>query len=137
MERGNSTHGAHVDEQMKAEVKGYVQGAPASTRAEEWHDPEAPGEDQPEVSGIPDLDAGRPGGAPPGITAAEAEWRSRLGRHLPRTIFPADASALRGAAASSHAPDDIIDLLGRLPDRKFGNVAEVWTALGGGAERRW
>ncbi|WP_323959613.1 hypothetical protein GC088_13940 [Arthrobacter sp. JZ12] len=38
-ERGNTTHGPHVDDQMKHETQGLVQGG-HHTRAEDWRETE-------------------------------------------------------------------------------------------------
>ncbi|WP_299166928.1 hypothetical protein [uncultured Arthrobacter sp.] len=38
-ERGNTTHGPHVDDQMKHETQGLVQGG-HPTRAEDWRETE-------------------------------------------------------------------------------------------------
>lgn len=41
MERGNSKLNPRVDEELKHELQGYMQGN-RPTRAEEWRDPEPP-----------------------------------------------------------------------------------------------
>jgi hypothetical protein len=138
MERGNSKHGPRVDEQMASEVRGQMQGnTPAGGRAEEWHEPEPAGEDQPDATLIPGGE--RVGGAPAGMTAEEVEQRSELGRFLPMSNWPADAARLRTAARERQAPDGVLALLDRLPeDRSYRTVAEVWAALGHANEtRRW
>ncbi|WP_213450504.1 DUF2795 domain-containing protein [Rhizomonospora bruguierae] len=138
MERGSSKHGPRVDEQMAAEVRGQTQGnAPAGARAEEWHEPEPAGDDQPEATLIPDGE--RRGSAPAGMTAEEVEQRSELGRFLPMSDWPGDAAGLRAAARERKAPDRVLALLDRLPeDRHYRTVAEVWAALGHANEtHRW
>jgi hypothetical protein len=138
MERGNSKHGPRLDNEMDREVRGYTQGGPGAPRVEEWHDPEPAGEDQPEGSSFPTPDTPRRGGAPTGITATEAEQRSRLGTYLPRTVFPADQTAIRQAAQQGNAPDDVLAALDELPQAEYQTVAEVWAALGRGIEtHRW
>jgi hypothetical protein len=138
MERGNSKHGPRLDDQMQREVEAVVHGQPGGGRVEEWRDPEAPGEDQPEVAQFPDPGLDRPGGAPEGITAAQAEDRARFAGYLSRSVFPANARTLRAAARAANAPDQILELLDRLPDVEYVNVSEVWQAVGGGIElRRW
>jgi hypothetical protein len=122
---------------MAHEVQGHLQGSGAGSRAEEWREPEPPGEDQPEVTLIP---AGeRPGGAPGELTTEEAEQRSRLGRYLDLSGFPADRDGLRRVAQEHNAPDDVLAELDRLPpDTEFRTVNEVWAALGHDNEtRRW
>lgn len=136
MDRGNSKHGPRLDDQMASETRGLVQGQPANSRAEEWHEPEPSAEDQPNNSLIPELTAGHEGGAPEGMTPNEREARSRLGRYLTRSAFPADRSTLTAAARAAHAPDDVVTALTRLaPDELYNTVSEVWTALGGASDR--
>ena len=138
MERGNSKHGPRLDEQMEREVEALVHGQPGGGRVEEWHDPEAPGEDQPETAEFPEPGTDRPGGTPEGISATQTEQRARFAGYLARSVFPADPPALRAAARAAHAPDDVLALLDRLPDAEYLNVAEVWQAVGGGIEsKRW
>ncbi|GFG66817.1 hypothetical protein MKUB_43070 [Mycobacterium kubicae] len=48
MERGNSKLNPRVDEELKHELQGYMQGN-RPTRAEEWRDPEPPADDDPDV----------------------------------------------------------------------------------------
>jgi hypothetical protein len=138
MERGNSKHGPRLDEEMANETRGVVQGSgPASGRAQEWREPEPSAEDQPDATLIPELTAGHEGGAPGGMTPDEREARSRLGRYLNRSAFPADRSTLTAAARAAQAPDDVVGALARLePDYQYETVSEVWTALGGEPERQ-
>jgi hypothetical protein len=139
MERGNSKHGPRLDEAMDHEVRGMLQGKVASSRIEEWHDPEPSGEDQPEVAEYTRPGDPRPGGAPTGVAGTtEAELRSRLGTYLPRSVFPAHAGRLYAAAERENAPDELLDELRGLPEREYQTVAEVWQGLGGGIEsHRW
>ncbi|HZN19130.1 MAG TPA: DUF2795 domain-containing protein [Micromonosporaceae bacterium] len=136
MERGSSKHGPRLDEVMAQEVQGHVQGAGAGARAQEWHEPEPAGEDQPEPTAVT---AGRRGGAPAPLTADEVEQRSRFGRYLPMSALPGDRETLRRAAADFGAPDDVLAELDRLPDgREYQTVAQVWAALGhANEEQRW
>ena len=115
---------------MAKESRGTTtQGGPVDARAEEWREPEPSGEDQPEVRVVPHLDAGGVGGSPTGMTPEEREQRSRLGRYLRRSAFPADRAALITEARENEAPDDIVNTLRRLPEgTRFQTVAEVWAA---------
>jgi Protein of unknown function (DUF2795) len=138
MERGNSKHGPRLDDQMEREVEALLHGPPGGGRTEEWHDPEAPGEDQPEAATFPEPGQDRPGGTPEGIDVQETEQRARFAGYLARSVFPADPTTLRAAARAAHAPDDVLALLDRLPEAEYLNVSEVWQAVGGGMEsRRW
>ena len=89
------------------------------SRVEEWRDPEPAGEDQPNPTLAP---AGfERAGAPPGMTPADVEGRSEVGRYIPLSALPGDRD----------------DLLARLPEeRRFETVAQIWAALGGYNEER-
>jgi hypothetical protein len=137
MERGSDKHGPRLDDELEHEVRGLLQGRTNEGRVEEWHDPEPSGEDQPEVGDFPDP-GDIPGGAPAGITAAEADARARFASYLSRSLFPADRATLRAAAEAANAPDQVLAVIDRLPDGEFVNVAEAWQAAGGGIEsQRW
>ena len=136
MERGSSNHGPRIDDEMAHEMRGVVQGGPVGARAEEWREAEPAGEDQPQDSLVPERNAGRRGGAPFGMDADQREARSRLGRYLNRSAFPADRATLTAAARAAHAPDDVVDALSHLaPNDRYQTVSEVWTALGGPPDR--
>jgi hypothetical protein len=66
-------------------------------------------------------------------TDAVAE-RRELSRHVRSSVFPADRQKLLAEAQANGAPDDVIDLLARLPRGRFGTVHEVWAAVGGESE---
>jgi hypothetical protein len=128
MDRESNKHSPRVDEQLSAEVRGIVQGV-AGSRAEEWKMPEPSGEDQPEVTAVPDGDYGL--GEPDGVGNAEAERFSRFASYLGLSAFPGDRAALLKSAGDLDAPDDVVEALRRLPDgTTYQNVAEVWTTLG-------
>jgi hypothetical protein len=136
MERGNSKHSPRVDEQLEREVEGTVHGV-AGSRAEEWREAEPAGDDQPEPTLVPEGDNGS--GSPQGMTSAEVEQRSRLGRYITRSALPGNRAALRRDAEQNDAPDDVLAEIDRLPsDREFRTVSEVWAALGHANEtHRW
>ncbi len=70
------------------------------------------------------------GSAPTGMTSAERDARSRLGRYLRRSVFPANRAQLLAEARENGAPDDIEQALRRLPDEgAYQTVAEVWASL--------
>jgi hypothetical protein len=132
MERGSNKHGPNVDDELKHEVEGLVRGA-HSTHAEEWADPEAPGDDQPDADRYP---AGELlGGIPDGLTADEVELRSAVAAALRRSDFPAGREELLEKTVERYAPPRVLEELRRLPgDRTFDNLGELWTALGHGTE---
>ena len=138
MERGSSKHGPRLDQEMEKEVRGLLQGnGPSGGRAEEWHDPEPAGEDQPLASAVPDGE--RRTGVPHGMTSEEVEARSEFGRYLHMSVFPGGRDRLLTAAQEQHAPDWVINELSRLPtDGRYENVAQAWEALGHSNEsKRW
>jgi|SRR3954454_24850098 hypothetical protein len=134
IERGNSKHGSRLDEQMEAEVRGIVQGG-VDPRAEEWHQAEPSGEDQPNASRTPN-GADR-AGAPPGMTPEEVAERSNFGRFVPMDVLPGRRDEIIEGAQRMNAPDAIIDELTRLPaDQEFETVSQIWAALGHHNEAR-
>lgn len=48
MRRESDQHGARADDELKQELEGTLRGNRPS-RAEEWHDPEPPADDDPDV----------------------------------------------------------------------------------------
>ena len=138
MERGSSKHGPRLDDELEHEVRGLLQGQNTEGRVEEWHDPEPSGEDQPTVGEYPDPGEDLPGGAPAGITAAEADRRAYFASFLSRSVFPADRAKLRAVAGEANAPDEVLAVIDRLPDGEFTNIADAWHKAGGGIEsQRW
>lgn len=122
MDRGSSKHGTRLDEEMKQEVRGNVQGV-AGGRAEQWKTAEPAGEDQPEASRVPNMDA------PADL--------SRFGRYIGLSSMPGDREALRQGAETLGAPADVLADLDRLPEGVvFHTVTEVWAALGRGSTER-
>jgi hypothetical protein len=120
-----------LDDHLAAEVRGQVQGAGAGGRSEEWHDPEALGEDQYEFETAPAVDGRADAESPVELGSQERAARSELGRFLPRSVFPATGSRLVEAARREHAADAVVAELRRLdPNREYANVADIWAALG-------
>jgi hypothetical protein len=138
MDRGSSKHGPRLDEQMAYEVRGQTQGAGAGSRAEEWHEPEPVPEDEAGFDEAPVVDGREDAESAVTLDAPEREARSRLGRYLHRSVFPADRATLLAAARDAQAPDDVLGELERLaPDTRFGTVEEVWMALGHPPDQRF
>jgi hypothetical protein len=132
MERGSDKHSPRLDDALEHEVEGLVRSG-RSTHAEEWTDPEPPGEDQPEVDRAPDTEL--IGGVPEGLTPEEVELRSEVAAALRRSDFPADRERLLEGAVERYAPPRVLEELRRLPaEVTFQNVGEMWTALGHGHE---
>jgi hypothetical protein len=123
----SSKHGPVQDEQLAHDVRGEVQGG-RSSYAEEWRDPQAPGEDQPEVDQVL---SGDRRGLPPGMTERDVEERSEIARFLGISAFPGDRDSLVTAALEHQATDHVVAELQRLPaGETFRNVQEVVSALG-------
>lgn len=101
----------------------------AGSRVEEWKMAEPAGEDQPQPTMVPQGDYRS--GSPAGVSSAEMEQFSRLGRYIGLSALPGDREALRRSAVTLTAPDDILGQLDELPPEvTFRTVAEVWAALG-------
>jgi hypothetical protein len=132
-EQVGGTHGPRDDEALKREVRSELQ-ANRATRAEEWLEPEPPGEDEPEATWAPE---GRPGGTPPGEDWETIELRSDLARHLDRTAFPATRSHLLENLAAHQAEQRLLDLVSSLPDGTvLANLGELFRVLGLPMEQR-
>jgi Protein of unknown function (DUF2795) len=115
-----------------------VLGSPSGSRAQEWREPQPPADGEPEVSAIPEPDPRSRSDVELDMTPDEIEGRSRLGRYLPRTAFPADRARLLEAATEAQAPDDVLDELRRLPEGEtYETVARMWAALGHDLDRRF
>lgn len=127
MER-SSKHGPRLDDQMVAETESIVRSG-REARAEEWREAEPSGEDQ--VSADQVLAGGVHGDPYPELGHDELEQRAELARHLRASVWPARRDALIGVARDENAPDDVLQLLRRLPeDREFENLQDLWHALG-------
>ncbi len=117
-ERGSDKIGPRIDEELERRTEPLERGAPTPSRAEEFLEEEAPGDDEP--------------GTDVRLTVDDAEARAELARHLQPSVFPADRDRLLASARDLNAPSPVIALLEQLPkDRQFSVVAEVWNALGG------
>lgn len=68
------------------------------------------------------------------MTEQDVAERSRLATYLGKEIWPATRDEVISAAESQHAPDEVIARFQQLPDQSFTNMAELWSALGGGNE---
>jgi hypothetical protein len=131
-------HTPRVDDSLKREVEGHVHGSPSGGRAEKWRQPEAPANGEPEATAVPVPDWRGRSDAELVMTPEEVEGRSRLGRYLHRTAFPANKAKLLDAAEGARAPDDVLDELGQLPDGEtFETAARVWVALGHDLDHRF
>jgi hypothetical protein len=132
VERGSDKHGSRLDDEMRRETEA-MERSTNQPHTEEWRQTEPSGEDEPEVSPIPD--SRYEGGTPEGLDPADVERRTDLGRHLDMSAFPTDRTGVLANAEKNNAPDAMLELLRGLPEgQPFRNTQEVWTALGGGSE---
>jgi hypothetical protein len=124
----STKHGARADEELKHETEGLVR-AGRSTHAEEWADPEAPAEGEPDVDVAPAETL--VGGVPPGTSPEAVVTRAEIARWLVRSDFPSTGAALVEKAQEHHAPDAVVGLLSRLPAGEvYERVGDVVRALG-------
>ena len=120
-------HGALLDEELRHETRGLVQGG-HSTRAEEWRDPQPAGEDQPTGDRIYPEDRR---GNPEGMTQTDVDERIDSARSLGTSACPGTRDELVALAADNEATDHVLSLLRSLPgDQTFENVQDVARALG-------
>lgn len=132
MERGSDKHGSRLDDEMRHETEPMERSA-NQPHSEEWRQTEPSGEDEPEVSQMPD--ERYYGGTPEGLDPADVEQRTEVGRHLDMSAFPTDKAGVLSNAAKNNAPDAVVGLLRGLPDgQTFRNTQDVWAALGGSTE---
>ncbi|MEX5633563.1 DUF2795 domain-containing protein [Parafrankia sp. FMc2] len=128
MDRGSAKHGPVRDEVMAHEVRGMVR-ARRDTRAEEWKSPEPPAEEASALAARPD-GAGLLGSTPPGMTPADVEERSELGRWLGRAVFPAERDEVVDHLRHHHAPDRVVDEVRGAPEGvQFTSLGQLWRAL--------
>ncbi|NAS22103.1 DUF2795 domain-containing protein [Herbidospora sp. NEAU-GS84] len=65
------------------------------------------------------------------MTSREVDSRSELAKWISGThVFPADRAALLKQAQSEGAPDEVLDLVGSIPDRTYENLQDVVDELG-------
>jgi hypothetical protein len=132
MERGSDKVSPRIDEQMAHETQGLVRSG-HSTHAEEWKDPEPPGEDQPQADRAPD--GALVGGLPEGMTAEDIEGRAELATYIGKECYPVVRAQVIDLVIENNAPERVVDLVKNLPsDRQFQNINEIWTAVGGNVE---
>ena len=93
---------------------------------------EPSGEDQPQVSLVPEGEVAR--GEPNGVGSPQGEAFSRFGSYIGLSALPGDKAALLKSAQDLEAPDDVVARIDTLPDgTTFQNVAEAWRASESGS----
>lgn len=132
MDKGSDKVSPRLDDELKHETQGLVR-ANRQTRAEEWHQVEPSGEDEPAVGRA--ADGVLTGGTPAGMSGEDVEGRAELAGYLGAQAYPAVRAQLIQTAMDHQAPDRVVDELRRLPSgREFHTVNDVWEALGGHVE---
>ncbi|MFP5326273.1 MAG: DUF2795 domain-containing protein [Acidimicrobiia bacterium] len=121
----STKHSPRIDEQLKHEEGG--------DRAEERLRNQGPTEDEhlPSEGARHDLDDV--------VDLSGVEERSDIARFLEPSRFPASREDLIDAAREHFAPVHVLETLSELPEDStaYGNVQQVWEALGGTAEERF
>ncbi|WP_131765041.1 DUF2795 domain-containing protein [Candidatus Protofrankia californiensis] len=132
IQRGSTKHGPAKDDNLAQEVDGIVR-ARRDTRTEEWRSAEPPGEDQPQVSVIPERSGSER--ATSTNTSAAVEARSELARWFDRHDFPARAARLAYVLRNRNAPEQLIEALTARPKREqYDSFGDLWRALHGGED---
>jgi hypothetical protein len=127
MDRGSDKHGPRVDEELKHEVEGLIQGG-KDTHAEEWASPEPSGEDQPQVGRAPEFPLH--GAVPDGMSDEDVEARSELAGYLTPGAFPGVREQLLEHVLDLSAPDAVVEEVRSLPaGHEFRNIGDVWRTL--------
>lgn len=132
MERGSDKVSPRADDELKHKTQGLVRSG-HTTHAEEWKDPEPPGEDQPDADRAPD--GTLHGGVPQGMSPDDVDGRAELAGFIGKDAYPLVREQVLDLVIDGEAPVRVIDLVRNLPSgREFANVNELWTALGGHVE---
>lgn len=119
VDRGNSKHGPRLDDEMAHEVQGEIQGLPGG-RAEEFREIEP--SDEPIMRTEIDTGDDR--------DPDYRDQRARIGSYVSQTEFPATGARILTEARNHHAPDDVLDALGRLDlGHRYANAQELWKSL--------
>jgi hypothetical protein len=132
VDRGSDKVSPRKDDELKHETEGLVR-AGHTTHAEEWKDPEPPGEDQPDADLAPE--GTLHGGTPQGMSSDDVDGRAELATYIGKDAYPLIREQIIDLVIDRQAPDRVISLVRDLPaGREFANINEVWTALGGHVE---
>ncbi len=130
MERGNTKHSRHLDNEMAREAR--EQNVVGSRVVQERPLPEPDAEDE---AYQPRLYGEVTGPSMP--TPEEIDGRSELGRWIPRTALPGDRDALVEVVREAGAPDGIVAQIEALPPgEEYETVVQIWGALGHENEAR-
>lgn len=134
MERTTNKHSPRIDDAIEHDVQSLVDGRSGDARAQESRMAEPHAEGEPEIDQGARWDDHDDQGI--GVPADVADERADLARFVASAQWPATRDELLEAADRNHATDAVMEKLGRLPhgDTEYGNVQDVWRALGGDVE---
>jgi len=136
MPRGSDKHSPRIDENLDHDTRSLTHGSPTEARADEAREQEGAADDEPTTDALLTGEIHPEQRAKDALDHEEVEARSRLAAYLRPSVWPADRAALLACAIELHAPTDVVDRLGRLPDGTFSHTEAVWEALGGRVEFR-
>jgi hypothetical protein len=119
-----------LDEALKHDTASLVRGE-REARSDEFREQEGPAEGEPTPDSVLQGGGEIPG---VGLSLDDINDRAELARYLEHRQFPARPGELAAHARERHAPDSVVALLERAPDRLYETVTEVWAALGGRTE---
>jgi hypothetical protein len=127
-QRRSTKHTPRIDDEMQHDVRSLIEGNPVESRSQEQRLQEDPGlhaATRPGTDRVADQ-----------VSESEIELRAELARSLKPSVFPGDRDRLLEAALDQQAPDDIVELIRRLPEGVvFDHFESAWEALGGHTER--
>jgi len=83
------------------------------------------------LAGEERLDVDVPAGMLPPVAV---ERRTLLAAALLPSMFPTTAEEVIAVLAGADLPEDLLVAVAELPDREYGNVQEIWVAIGGETE---
>lgn len=110
MERGSDKHGRILDEALSSEVDLEAEDAPEQALP-------APG-------------------VPEGMTPEDVEARAAFAGWLGKEIWPTDARTVLDLLVLEGAPDEVLELVRRLPeDRRYDGASQMWAELTGAHEQ--
>lgn len=136
MPRGSDKHSPRIDDGLAHDTRPLTQGSPLEARADEARQQEGAGDDEPTTDVLLSGDLHPEQASDAELDHDETEARSRLASFLLPSVFPADRQALLACAVEQHAPPEVLERLGRLPEGTFTHTEAVWEASGGTVESR-
>jgi hypothetical protein len=123
-----------IDDEMDRETRALLQSGSDESRAESDRVKEGELEGEVAAAGPPWAEGPATPGAP---SDAQVELRSEVARALRPSVFPASGAEVLAAAEAAFAPEEVLDILRRLPPgATFPTVEAIWEQVGGRREQR-